>query len=85
LIALGRRGRRDLPDAGEGGRRVLRVDRGPAVHRRRGRDDRATWLASYRWQYIGSGAQGQRFSTLLGSMITPAQGERIGAALAPLM
>jgi len=45
----------------------------------------ATWLASYRWQYIGSGAQGQRFSTLLGSMITPAQGERIGAALAPLM
>jgi hypothetical protein len=45
----------------------------------------STWLASYRWQYIGSGAQGQRFSTLLGSMITPAQGERIGAALAPLM
>ena len=45
----------------------------------------ATWLAAYRWQYIGSGAQGKRFSDLLGSMITPAQGERIGAALAPLM
>ena len=45
----------------------------------------AVVLKAYRWQYIGSGAQGQRFSTLLGSMITPAQGERIGAALAPLM
>jgi hypothetical protein len=44
-----------------------------------------TTLAAYRWQYIGSGAQEPRFSKLLGSMITPAQGERIGAALAPLM
>ena len=44
-----------------------------------------TWLAAYRWQYIGSGAQEPRFAKLLGSMITPAQGERIGAALAPLM
>ena len=42
-------------------------------------------LAAYRWQYIGSGAQEPRFSKLLGSMITPAQGERIGAALAPLL
>ena len=44
-----------------------------------------TWLAAYRWQYIGSGAQEPRFAKLLGSLITPAQGERIGAALAPLM
>lgn len=44
-----------------------------------------TWLKAYRWQYIGSGAQEPRFTKLLGSMITPAQGERIGAALAPLV
>jgi hypothetical protein len=44
-----------------------------------------TWLAAYRWQYIGSGAQEPRFSKLLGSMITPEQGARIGAALAPLL
>ena len=44
-----------------------------------------TWLAAYRWQYIVSGAQEPRFAKLLGSMITPAQGERIGAALAPLV
>jgi hypothetical protein len=45
---------------------------------------RATFLAAYRWQYIVSGVQG-RFSEVLGRMITPAQFERIGAALAPIM
>jgi len=45
---------------------------------------RATVLAAYRWQYIVSGVQG-RFSEVLGRMITPAQFERIGAALAPIM
>jgi hypothetical protein len=45
---------------------------------------RATFLAAYRWQYIVSGVQG-RFSEVLGGMITPAQFERIGAALAPIM
>jgi hypothetical protein len=45
---------------------------------------RATMLAAYRWQYIVSGVQG-RFSEVLGRMITPAQFERIGAALAPIM
>ena len=53
-----------------------------------GRDEveqlRATFLAAYRWQYIVSGVQG-RFSEVLGRMITPAQFERIGAALAPIM
>jgi hypothetical protein len=44
-----------------------------------------TMLAAYRWQYIASGAKGERFNKLLGSMITPAQGERIGTALAPLV
>lgn len=45
----------------------------------------ATVLAAYRWQYIVSGVQIPRFSNLLNSMITPAQRERIGTALAPLM
>jgi hypothetical protein len=46
---------------------------------------RAVFLAAYRWQYIVSGVQDARFNEVLGSMITPAQGERIGAALAPLL
>ena len=45
---------------------------------------RAGILAAYRWQYIVSGVQG-RFSDVLGRMINAAQGERVGAALAPLM
>jgi hypothetical protein len=45
---------------------------------------RATFLAAYRWQYIISGVQG-RFSEVLGRMISAAQFERIGAALAPIM
>jgi hypothetical protein len=45
---------------------------------------RATLLRAYRWQYIVSGVQEPRFNEVLGSMITPAQGERIAAALKPL-
>jgi hypothetical protein len=45
---------------------------------------RDTVLRAYRWQYIVSGVQDPRFNEVLGSMITPAQGERIGAALKPL-
>ena len=44
-----------------------------------------TMLAAYRWQYIGSGVQEPRFAKLLGSMITPAHAEKIGAALAPIL
>lgn len=46
---------------------------------------RSTFLAAYRWQYIVSGAQDARFTAVLGEMITPAQGARIGAALAPIV
>jgi hypothetical protein len=46
---------------------------------------KATVLAAYRWQYIGSGVQIPHFGELLNGMITPAQGARIGAALAPIM
>ena len=42
-------------------------------------------LKAYRWQYIVSGAQHPGFQEVLGSMITETQGERIGAALAPLV
>jgi hypothetical protein len=42
-------------------------------------------LRAYRWQYIVSGVQEPRFSEILGSLITPEQGDRIGTALAPIM
>ncbi|HTN49090.1 MAG TPA: hypothetical protein VMK32_06645 [Burkholderiaceae bacterium] len=42
---------------------------------------RATLLKAYRWQYIFSGVQDQRFLDALGSMITDEQGARISAAL----
>ena len=46
---------------------------------------KAAVLAAYRWQYIVSGVQIPRFSDLLNGMITPAQRERIGVALTPIM
>ena len=42
-------------------------------------------LAAYRWQYIVSGVQHVRFARLLGSMTTPEQMARIGAALEPIL
>lgn len=42
-------------------------------------------LKAYRWQYIVSGLQQSRFGAVLTSLITPAQYERIGKALEPLM
>jgi hypothetical protein len=44
-----------------------------------------TMLAAYRWQYITSGVQDERFQKILGGMITEAQMQRIGAALAPIV
>jgi len=46
---------------------------------------RAGVLKAYRWQYIVSGVEDPRFMELLGSMITPAQADRIGKALAPIV
>jgi hypothetical protein len=48
-----------------------------AIHR--------TTLAAYRWQYITSGVQDERFLGILGPMITADQGARINAALAPVV
>jgi hypothetical protein len=44
----------------------------------------ATILRAYRWQYILSGAENERFSQVLGELVTPEQAQRIGAALTPL-
>ena len=46
---------------------------------------RDTILGAYRWQYITSGVQDERFGKILGGMITEAQMEHIGAALAPII
>ncbi len=42
-------------------------------------------LKAYRWQYIVSGAQDPRFGEVLAELTTPAQMQRIGAALAPIV
>lgn len=44
-----------------------------------------TLLAAYRWQYIGSGVQEPRFAQVLAELTTPAQRQRLGAALAPIL
>jgi len=44
-----------------------------------------TLLRAYRWQYIVSGAQDPRFGEVLAELVTPAQMERIGAALGPIV
>ena len=46
---------------------------------------RAGVLKAYRWQYIVSGVEDPRFMDILGSLITPAQADRIGKALAPII
>ena len=42
-------------------------------------------LRAYRWQYIVSGVRNERFITVLGEMLTPAQMQRIVSALEPIM
>ena len=44
-----------------------------------------TMLKAYRWQYIVSGVQDERFQKILGGMISAEQLQRIGAALGPIM
>jgi len=46
---------------------------------------RDTMLKAYRWQYIASGVQDERFQKILGGMITDAQMQRVGTALAPIV
>jgi len=42
-------------------------------------------LAAYRWQYIITGVQNERFAHLLSTMVTEPQMARIGKALGPIM
>ena len=42
-------------------------------------------LKAYRWQYIASGVQEPRFVEVLKQLVTPAQMERIGEALEPIL
>jgi hypothetical protein len=58
---------------------------GRAFHEVRVQQLQDTMLDAYRWQYIVSGVQDERFQKILGGMITPSQGARIGQALAPIM
>ncbi len=44
-----------------------------------------SFLRAYRWQYIVSGVQNERFMKVLTDMVTKEQMQRIGAALAPIM
>ena len=46
---------------------------------------RDSFLRAYRWQYIVSGVQNERFLQIIGAMLTPVQMGRITAALAPIM
>ena len=47
-----------------------------------GNESNQGWCTqAYRWQYIFSGGEHPRFRTVLGSLITEAQGERISRAL----
>jgi len=43
-----------------------------------------TILAAYRWQYILSGVQSERFAEVIGGLVSEAQGARIAEALAPI-
>ena len=45
----------------------------------------STMLAAYRWQYITSGVQDERFLGILGPMLNATQVARIQAALAPIV
>ncbi|MBL8347032.1 MAG: hypothetical protein JNN03_16455 [Rubrivivax sp.] len=42
-------------------------------------------LRAYRWQYIVSGVQEPRFAEVMKELVTPAQMQRIGAALGPIV
>lgn len=46
---------------------------------------RDTMLRAYRWQYVTSGVQDERFLKILTGMISEAQMQRIGAALGPIV
>jgi hypothetical protein len=46
---------------------------------------RDSMIDAYRWQYIASGVQDERFQKILRALTTDLQMQRIGAALAPIL
>lgn len=46
---------------------------------------RETFLRAYRWQYIGSGVQDERFVRILGNFVDASQMQRIESALQPIL
>jgi hypothetical protein len=56
-----------------------KVDRAEATHLRE------SMLKAYRWQYIVSGVQNERFMQIIGALLSPAQMNRIVTALGPIM
>ena len=82
----GRRGRRHLPAAGDAPTPTTSSPTSVRCPRRREKPQCATsLLKAYRWQYIVSGAQEPRFGEVLAELVTPAQMQRIGAALGPIV
>ncbi|MCH8505499.1 MAG: hypothetical protein LAT50_14395, partial [Ectothiorhodospiraceae bacterium] len=58
---------------------------GRPVDDREQRQINAAVLGAYRWQYIVSGVSEPRFQSILGSLVTEQQLNRIQLALAPIM
>ena len=58
---------------------------GRPLHRAEREAVHDTLLRSYRWQYIVSGVQEPRFGSVLQSMVTPTQMQRIQQALQPIL
>lgn len=58
---------------------------GPVFEPAQAQQVRDVLRQAYRWQYITSGAVEPRFAGTLAELTTPAQLQRIGAALAPIM
>jgi hypothetical protein len=57
----------------------------PAFDKKHKNGLREALLEAYRWQYIVSGVQNERFTKILGDMVNAKQMTKIGAALAPIM
>jgi hypothetical protein len=71
--------------AGERRCALLRFDLQPPAGAEEQARTESLLLSAYRWQYIVSGAQEPRFADILGELVTPAQMQRVGTALAPLV
>jgi hypothetical protein len=59
--------------------------RGAMLQKTQANAVRNAMLAAYRWQYITSGVQDERFGGILGGMINDAQMRRIQTSLAPIV